>query len=339
MNVVFSPSYSKTEVTIQTPLGTHRRADVLLANRIGQRLAVEVYYRHPKDRHPKEVDTIAAYRMAQIPVLELQINDDDSDITSVDLMAMFQTRAKWLVRPFEPFESELPPQTDLPEEYMQRRCMLMKGWECCRGLTELRQNLDLDVRPEHGDGEFWAFRTPESQLIACIAPAPTKDTEFPFKILGDSWELSVGRYWDSPFAVFSDHMPKALFRDISRRVANLNQTRLSNWDEHYRRTKKGNWTSSTAVDGFRITLFRSTYSWWDWKFIFSPDSGQYKVVSEKSHDKRDASWLAAEQLARALAGDERLGGIALTCQDDHQPDSGWHPGIGTVANPGLTGAN
>ena len=326
LNVVFSPSHGKTEATIQTPLGTYRRADVLLANRIGQRLVVEVCY-----KHPKEVDAISAYRMAQIPTLELQIDDDDSDITSADLLTMFQTRSKWLVRPFEPFESESPLQSYLPEEYMQRRCMLVKEWECLRGLTELRQIFDSDVRLEdgEGDGEFWTFRTPESQLVACIAPTRTKDTEFTFKILGDSWELSVDRNWDSPFAVFSDRMPKSLFRDVTRRVANPNQTRLSNWDEHYRRSKKGNWTSSTAVDGFRITLFRSTYSWWDWKFIISPNSRQYKVVSEKSYDKRDASWVAAEQLARALADDERQRGTALTCRDDHQPDDGWHPGMAT----------
>ena len=122
----FSPAYGETEVSVATPRGTSRQADVVFTNDLGQRLAVEVWY-----RHRTETDAVDDCRMAQLPVLELRIADDDLDISGHDLKDRLQTDGRWLVEPFEPFACDEPPSSDV-EVYL---IMRSRGFRS-RGLTE-----------------------------------------------------------------------------------------------------------------------------------------------------------------------------------------------------------
>ena len=68
--ISFSPTHGQTEVSVPTPRGTYRHADVLLSNEQGQRLAVEVWFKHRTDD-----DAIDDCRVARLPALELRISD------------------------------------------------------------------------------------------------------------------------------------------------------------------------------------------------------------------------------------------------------------------------
>ena len=84
----FSTAHGQTEVSVPTPRGTYRHVDVLLSNEQGQRLAVEVWY-----RHRTEDDAIDDYRAARLPVLELRISDGGIYGSGLDLKDLLQAHA------------------------------------------------------------------------------------------------------------------------------------------------------------------------------------------------------------------------------------------------------
>ena len=55
---------------------TRRRVDVVLYNEIGQRLAIEVWY-----KHRKEDAVIEEYKALQLPTLEMRVSEDDGDLS------------------------------------------------------------------------------------------------------------------------------------------------------------------------------------------------------------------------------------------------------------------
>ena len=115
--ISFSPTHGDTEVSFATPRGTNRHADVVLTNKLGQRLAAEVWY-----RHRTEVDAIEDHRAARLPALELRISDDDIDLSGRGLKDQLQAGAQWLVRPFQPFACEEAPRSDVESYLVMRSC-------------------------------------------------------------------------------------------------------------------------------------------------------------------------------------------------------------------------
>ena len=134
--ISFSPTHGDTEVSVATPRGTNRHADVVLTNKLGQRLAAEVWY-----RHRTEVDAIEDHRAALLPALELRISDDDIDLSGRGLKDQLQADAQWLVRPFQPFACEEAPRSDV-ESYLVMRAPGVSG------SRSFVQNLDISQKVE-----------------------------------------------------------------------------------------------------------------------------------------------------------------------------------------------
>lgn len=152
-HISFTPVRGETEVSVQTPRGTQRSADVVLTNSAGQQLIVEVWY-----EHRKEVEAVEDYRDARLPAVELPVSDDDHDVSPEDLRSLLRERAKWIVEPYEPFESDTPPRSQLPQshlrarishEAMQRRGFKLEGqvWERHQSSLTARI-IDVDSYPE-----------------------------------------------------------------------------------------------------------------------------------------------------------------------------------------------
>ena len=203
----FSPTHGQTEVSVPTPRGTSRHADVVLTNEQGQRLAVEVWY-----RHRTEVEAVDDYRAARLPILELRISDSDLYGSSRNLKEGLRADARWLVQPFEPFSCDDPPKSEV-ESYLKMRSRgfqrrhFARAWEHRRG--------DLMARIMEDSWED--------------TPAVTYQIENE-----GEWVLEWENHWRLYPHEFLDRAA-LLFKDVE---ANLNATRphtTASADQHYRR--------------------------------------------------------------------------------------------------------
>ena len=232
----------ETEVNIQTPRGTQRFADVVLTNSVGQCVVVEVWY-----EHRKEVEAVEDYRDARLPALELPVSDDDQDVSSEDLGSVLRDRAKWIVEPFEPFESDKLPYSQLLLSHLRGR-ISHKAME--------RRGFELE-------GQVWERR--QSGLVARTTDVDSYAERVQFQIVREGeWRLTAEGDWEYPEEALD---PSArLFKQVESCLRQLHcGPRIVDWQQHYRptRNEKGNWTSTTAVLGLRITLFRD----WTWRFL------------------------------------------------------------------------
>lgn len=75
-----------------------------------------------------------------------------------------------------------------------------------------------------------------------------------------------------------------------------NSPRIVDWMQHYKPTRdeKGNWTSTTALPGLRITLFRD----WTWRYCTAANG--YQVYSERVFDSPVRASRPADLWARVF---------------------------------------
>ena len=232
--ISFSPTHGDTEVSFATPRGTNRHADVVLTNKLGQRLAVEVWY-----RHRTEVDAIDDYRAARLPALELRISDDDIELSGRGLKDQLQTGAQWLVRPFEPFACDEPPRSDVDSHLM------MRG----RGVQ------GRDGRCERRSGD----------LIARIIESGWEETpEVTYQIEKEGdWVLEWDNSWRCDSHEFLDR-GALLFKDVEMCLEASRPRPMASTDRHYRQGDSS-WSSTTAVPGIRINAWRRLAPEWHYR--------------------------------------------------------------------------
>ena len=234
--VSFSPIHGQTEVSVATPRGTNRHADVVLTNELGQRLVVEVWY-----RHRMEVDAIDDYRAARLPVLELRISDDDIELSRRSLKNHLRTDAQWLVRPFEPFACEEPPRSDV-ESYL-----VMRSREF--------QSRGLDGKWERHKGG----------LIARIIESGWEEApEVTYQIEKEGeWLLEWENYWRGYPHEFLDRAAQ-LFKDVETCLGASGSHPVTSMDQHYSQGDSS-WSSTTAVPGIRINAWRRLGPEWHYR--------------------------------------------------------------------------
>lgn len=269
----FTPVHGDTEVSVPTLRGTQRYADVVLTNSIGQQLALEVWY---ADR--KEAEVVEDYKRARLPALELPVSDDDHDISSDGLRILLRDRAEWIVEPFEPFGCDKPPYSQLL-------------------LSHLRSRISHEAMERRGfeqNNQVWERR--QSGLIARITDVHSYSESVTFEIVNEGeWRLIVEADWDYPEQALD---PGArLFKQVESNQKLLhNGPRIVDWKQHYKPTmnEKGNWTSTTAVPGLRITVFKD----WTWRYCIAADG--YQVYSEREFDSPVKARRPAELWARVF---------------------------------------
>ena len=269
----FTPIHGETEVRIPTMRGTQRFADVVLTNSIGQQLVIEVWY-----EHRKEVEAVEDYRHARMPALELPVSDDDHDVSSQDLKSLLRQRAEWIVEPFEPFASEKPPYSNLLSSHLRARIS-----------SEAMERRGFKL-----ENQVW--ERCQSGLIARISDVDSYAESVAFEIVKErEWRLKVEGDWEYPEDALD--LGARLFKQVENHLKLFHTgPGIVDWKQHYRptRNEKGNWTSTTAVPGLRITLFRD----WTWRYCI--DANGYQVYSEQEFDNPVKARRPAELWARVF---------------------------------------
>lgn len=272
----FTPAHGEIEVSVPTSRGTNRHADVVFTNELGQRLAVEVWY-----KHRTEDDAIDDYRAARLPVLELRIADDDLDISSHTLKDLLQTDARWLVDPFEPFACEEPSRSDV-ESYLVMR-------------TSGFRSRGLDGRWERRKGD----------LIARIIESGCEEApEVTYQIEKESeWVLEWENHWRGYPHEFLDRAA-LLFKDVETCLGASRSHPTTSADQHYRRGDSS-WSSTTAVPGIRINAWRRLGPEWYYRIgpieaSFPIEIPFYSVRGIQTYNRHYEALAAAEPWARAF---------------------------------------
>lgn len=119
-----------------------------------------------------------------------------------------------------------------------------------------------------------------------------------FEILKEGeWRLTVSGDWEYPEEALD---PGArLFKQVEGRLGLFHSgPRIVDWHQHYRptRNERGNWTSTTAVPGLRITLFRN----WAWRYCIAANG--FQVYSEREFVSPVKVCRPAELWARVFRG-------------------------------------
>lgn len=115
--IQFLPIWGATEVAIGVG---NRKADVVLHNSLGQRLAIEVWFSNRKTN-----EAIVDYREAGLPTVEFRVSEDDTNASVGDLVERLQV-SEWIVEPFEPFESASAPNSHLPKIYLASKARVIR---------------------------------------------------------------------------------------------------------------------------------------------------------------------------------------------------------------------
>ena len=312
ISVEFTPIAGETEVR---GVVEGRVPDVVLRNRIGQMLAVEVFVSNRKTR-----DAIRDFRRARLPVLEFPASLDDAHIDVDAVTHRLKSRqprerpyseeerenAKWLVYPVEPFDSDNPPLSPISAEYLRSKVFEL------RSKASDKMMLDSGFMPvgveEDDDRDFtknrvWTCSKDDmtcmignyvcGQYCSCSTKKCFEEPSYTFRVGTGDWNLIC----EIPFILPSDALqPSAkTFRAIQDCLQRESTPPSTQLETHYRKNEKGNWVSHTAVRGIWITVFHV----WNtvWRFGVSSRRGQWVIWGKHRYDSPEDARTRAETLA------------------------------------------
>lgn len=310
--ITFTPIEGETEAV---GVVENRIPDVILRNRIGQMLAVEIFF-----SNRKTPDAIADFERTRLATLELRVTLEDAYIEKQEIIRRLRGEpcptsligerellpsAKWLVYPVEPFDSECPPISSISNEYLRSnhsaKMMKRAGFRPIGvedddvEYRELAQNREWSIRKE--GLTCWIGNYICHASCSCSSKECLNVPSYTFRVGTEKWYLTNDQL---TFMLPCDALElsaksfKAMQDLLLRRSKST--YRLTRWRDHYRKNEKGNWVSRTAVRGTTITAYKS---WWldggSWGFCVA--SKTWIMWSQRGFDSPISARTQAEDLA------------------------------------------